>query len=356
METLIEHWIGRIADAASAGRTLAIRGGGSKAFYGCPEQGEVLEVAGHRGIVAYEPTELVVTVRAGTPLRELAAALAEKGQCLPFEPPHFGAAATVGGMLASGLSGPRRQAVGAVRDYVLGVKLLSATGEVLSFGGQVMKNVAGYDVPRLIAGSLGTLGVVLEVSLKVLPLPVAETSLRFAIDQATALSQLNQWGGRPLPISASCWNDGVLTLRLSGAAAAVAAAQRALGGDELSAGLAAAFWLSLREQTYAFFAGDEPLWRLSLPSVAPAQALSGSTLIEWGGAQRWLRGGDPRTIRVAVAKAGGHATLFRADDALKASAGVFQPLAPALLRIHRNLKHAFDAPGVFNRGRMYPGL
>lgn len=356
MEALIENWVGRVAEAASAGRSLAIRGGGSKAFYGHPENGDVLEVGAYRGIVAYEPTELVVTARAGTPLSELAAALAEQGQWLPFEPPHFGAAATLGGMLAAGLSGPRRQAVGAVRDFVLGVKVLSGAGEVLSFGGQVMKNVAGYDVPRLMAGSLGTLGVLLEVSLKVLPLPVAEKSLRFTIDEASALARLNQWGGQPLPISASAWHDGVLTLRLSGAAAAVAAAQRALAGEELPEADAVAFWQSLREQTHAFFAGDGPLWRLSLPSVAPRQALPGSTLIEWGGAQRWLRAADSRAIREAAAKAGGHATLFRADDALKASAGVFQPLPAPLLRIHRNLKHAFDPQGVFNRGRMYPGL
>ena len=355
MDTLIEHWTARISEAASAGGKLAIRGGGSKSFYGGPEDGEALDVGGYRGIVAYEPTELVVTARAGTPLTELAATLAEKGQWLAFEPPYFGPAATVGGMLASVLSGPRRQAVGAVRDFVLGVKLLNGLGEVLSFGGQVMKNVAGYDVPRLIAGSLGTLGVVLEVSLKVLPLPVAEKSLRFALDEAAALRRLNQWGGRPLPISASAWHDGILTLRLSGAAAAVAAAQRTLAGEVLEDAEAAAFWPSLREQTHAFFAGDAPLWRLSLPSVAPPQAL-GPTLIEWGGAQRWLRAGDATAIRAAATQAGGHATLFRADDALKIAVGVFQPLTEPLARIHRNLKRAFDPQAVFNPGRLYPGL
>ena len=355
MDTLIEQWAARITEAANAGGRLAIRGGGSKAFYGGPEHGEPFEVGGYRGIVAYEPTELVVTARAGTSLAELAATLAEKGQWLAFEPPYFGPAATVGGMLASGLSGPRRQAVGAVRDFVLGVKLLNGLGEVLSFGGQVMKNVAGYDVPRLIAGSLGTLGVVLEVSLKVLPLPVAEKSLRFALDEATALQKLNQWGGRPLPISASAWHAGVLTLRLSGAAAAVAAAQRTLAGESLDDAEAAAFWFSLREQRHAFFAGHAPLWRLSLPSVAPSQAL-GPTLIEWGGAQRWLRADDAPAIRAAATQAGGHATLFRADDTLKTAVGVFQPLTEPLARIHRNLKHAFDPQAVFNPGRLYPGL
>ena len=353
METLIDDWRARIAAAAGSGGKLAIRGGGSKCFYGGPETGERLDVAVYSGIVAYEPTELVVTARAGTGLRELAATLAEKGQGLVFEPPHFGAAATVGGMLASGLSGPRRQAVGAVRDFVLGVKLLNGSGEVLTFGGQVMKNVAGYDVPRLLAGSLGTLGVVLEVSIKVLPLPVAEKTLRFALDEAAALQKLNQWGGRPLPISASAWHDGLLTLRLSGAAAAVAAAERELAGEVLAD--ADAFWDSLREQKQAFFLGDAPLWRLSLPSVTPPQAL-GETLIEWGGAQRWLRGGDARRIRAAAAKAGGHATLFRGDDALKTEVGVFQPLTAPLARIHRHLKQAFDPQGVFNPGRMYPGL
>ncbi|SBT05678.1 glycolate oxidase FAD binding subunit [Candidatus Accumulibacter aalborgensis] len=355
MDTLIEAWAGRIVDAARSGCPLAIRGGGSKTFYGGPEEGEPFAVGAYSGIVAYEPTELVVTARAGTPLVELAAVLAEKGQWLAFEPPYYAPSATVGGMLACALSGPRRQAVGAVRDFVLGVKVLNGLGDVLSFGGQVMKNVAGYDVSRLMAGSLGTLGIVLEVSLKVLPLPVSEKSVRFALDEATALTKLNQWGGRPLPISASAWHDGVLTLRLTGAAAAVAAAQRALAGEALADADGEVFWHSLREQTHVFFAGDAPLWRLSLPSVAPAQAL-GSTLIEWGGAQRWLRNGDSRVIRAAAAKAGGHATLFRGDAALKASAGVFQPLSAPLARIHRNLKQAFDPQGVFNPGRMYPGL
>ena len=276
MDALIDSWLGRIGEAGARGGKLAIRGGGSKAFYGGVETGEPFAVGEYRGIVAYEPTELVVTARAGTRLADLAATLAAKGQWLPCEPPHFGSQATVGGMLACGLSGPRRQAMGAVRDFVLGVRLLDGRGQILTFGGQVMKNVAGYDVPRLLAGSLGTLGVILEVSLKVLPQPVAECSLRFAIDEAAALQRLNQWGGRPLPISASAWHEGVLTLRLSGAAAAVAAAQRTLGGELLAAADAAAFWQALREHEHAFFAGEGPLWRLGLPSVAPPTADRGA--------------------------------------------------------------------------------
>lgn len=355
MDGLLAEYVARVADAAAGGGNLAIRGGGSKIFYGGPERGERLDLGAYRGVVAYEPTELVVTARAGTPLVELDAALAGKGQYLAFEPPHFGPTATVGGMLAAGLSGPRRASVGALRDFVLGVRLLSGSGEVLSFGGQVMKNVAGYDVARLMAGSLGTLGVLLEVSLKVLPRPVAEKTLRFAIGEAAALALLNQWAGKPLPISASAWHDGVLTLRLSGAAAAVAEAHRLLAGDEVADAEAASFWQSLREQTHGFFAGEEPLWRLSLPSVTPPQAL-GMTLIEWGGAQRWLRGGDPAQFRAAAVRAGGHATLFRAEHALKATVGVFQPLSQPLVRIHRNLKRAFDPQGVFNPGRLYPDL
>ena len=356
MDAALSQIIDRVRDSAARQAPLCIRGGGTKDFHGpgAPRHaGEPLDMRPLAGIVSYEPSELVVTALAGTPLAELEALLARHGQCLAFEPPRFAAGGTVGGMVAAGLSGPARASVGAVRDFVLGVEIINGRGELLRFGGQVMKNVAGYDVSRLLAGSLGTLGVLLEVSLKVLPLPVAEKSLRFAIDEATALQKLNQWGGRPLPISASAWHDGILTLRLSGAAAAVAAAERLLAGEWVDAAEAEVYWRSLREQTHAFFAGDAPLWRLSLPSVAPPQGF-GATLIEWGGAQRWLRAGDARALRSAAAKAGGHATLFRGDDALKAAVGVFQPLPAPLAKIHRHLKLAFDPQEVFNPGRMYP--
>ncbi len=353
MDAQIKEWAERIAAAAGAGRSFCIRGGGTKDFYGQPPSGEALATNAWRGIVSYEPTELVVTARAGTPLAELETALREKGQCLPFEPPHFGAGATVGGMVAAGLSGPRRSAVGAVRDYVLGVKMLDGKGELLAFGGQVMKNVAGYDVPRLMAGSLGTLGLLTEVSLKVLPLPMAGMTLRFAMGETEALKKLNEWGGKPLPVAASVWHDGALTLRLAGAVAAVRAARQTLGGEEV--GDAGAFWQSIREQTHPYFAGGTPLWRLSVASVAPPICCSGPTLVEWGGALRWLRGDQgAEQVRTLAASAGGHATLFRSDAALKNAAGAFQPLSPVLAKIHRNLKQAFDPAGVFNRGRMYP--
>jgi glycolate oxidase FAD binding subunit len=343
-----------IRAAAADGRPLRIRGGGTKDFYGQSLAGEILNTRGYAGIVAYDPTELVVTVRGGTPLAELEAALAKKNQMLPFEPPHFGADATVGGAVAAGLAGPRRAAAGAVRDFVLGVRLLDGRGQDLSFGGQVMKNVAGYDVSRVMAGALGTLGLIAEVSLKVLPVPVAEATLRFEMPEDKAIEATNRWAGRPLPISATAYADGDLALRLSGAAAAVRAAREKLGGAPVDADGAARFWSGIREQTDPFFAGAEPLWRLSVPSATPPLGLEGRTLVEWGGALRWLASNaDARHVREAVGRAGGHATLFRRGDK---SVGVFHPLAPSVGTIHRRLKAEFDPRGILNRGRMYADL
>jgi glycolate oxidase FAD binding subunit len=342
---------GAIRAAAADGRPLRIRGGGTKDFYGQSLEGEILDTRGYAGIVAYDPTELVVTVRGGTPLAELEAALARKNQMLPFEPPHFGADATVGGAVAAGLAGPRRAAAGAVRDFVLGVRLLDGRGQDLSFGGQVMKNVAGYDVSRVMAGALGTLGLIAEVSLKVLPVPVAEATLRFEMPEDKAIEATNRWAGRPLPISATAYADGDLALRLSGAAAAVRAAREKLGGAPVDADGAARFWSGIREQTDPFFAGAEPLWRLSVPSATPPLGLEGRTLVEWGGALRWLASNaDARHVREVVGRAGGHATLFRRGDK---SVGVFHPLAPSVGTIHRRLKAEFDPRGILNRGRMY---
>jgi glycolate oxidase FAD binding subunit len=342
----------KIRDAAAAQRPLSIRGGGSKDFYGNAPRGEPLDTRECAGIVAYEPTELVVTARCGTLLSELEQTLAEKGQFLAFEPPHFGPGATLGGCVAAGLSGPRRAAAGSVRDAMLGAKIVDGRGQLLSFGGQVMKNVAGYDVSRLLAGSLGTLGLIVEVSLKLLPRPVTELTHRFEMPQAQALEALRRWGGQPLPISASAWRDGRLALRFSGAPSAVQAAARKLGGESVTAGEAAAFWNGVREQTDAFFAGDAPLWRLSLPVQAPVLELAGGQLLEWGGALRWLRSdADAATVRSAASRAGGHATLFRAADKRE---GAFAPLPPLLARLHRDLKKTFDPAGIFNPGRMYP--
>lgn len=360
----IARFADRIRTASADQRPLRIRGSGSKDFYGGAPAGELLDTRGHAGIVDYEPSELVVTVRCGTPLAELEAALRARGQMLAFEPPHFGKEATVGGMLAAGLSGPRRQAVGSVRDFVLGMQVMDGRGEVLGFGGRVMKNVAGYDVSRLMAGSLGTLGLILEASIKTLPLPVAEATLRFELPEDRAIEMLNRWGGRPLPVSASAWTGEELMLRLSGAGAAVRAAAEHLGGERMFDGDADSCWAGVREQTHAFFQtasnNASPLWRLSVPSTTPAAAfaaLPGARFIEWGGAQRWLAThADARVIREAAARVGGHATLFRAPDTLGKTGGVFQPLAPVLMALHHKLKGAFDPQGIFNPGRLYPEL
>jgi len=365
----LAHLIEQVQAARASRTPLQIVGGHTKAFYGEPPQGQLLDVRPLRGISSYEPSELVCTVRAGTPLAELEAALAEKGQCLPFEPPRFAspgnlAGGTVGGMVAAGLAGPSRAAVGGVRDYVLGATLLNGHGQVLSFGGQVMKNVAGYDVSRLLAGSMGVLGLICEVSLKVLPVAPATTTLRFELDEAQALQQLNAWGGQPLPIQASAWWSGTLVLRLSGAAAAVHSASQRLckeaGGEVVDAAMAAGFWLGLRDHTDEFFAGAQQavavgatLWRLSVPQTAPPLRLSGEQLIEWGGGQRWVVTTSPAaTVREAAAKVGGHATVFRGNKA----GGALAPLSAPLQRIHRALKAEFDPDRIFNPGRLYADL
>jgi glycolate oxidase FAD binding subunit len=351
MQDIVQQFSESIRGAAENQTALRIRGGGSKDFYGAALNGKILDTGPYSGIVAYEPTELVITARAGAPLAEIEAALKERGQMLAFEPPHFGTA-TLGGCIAAGLCGPRRAAAGAARDFVLGVRMMDGRGNDLRFGGQVMKNVAGYDVSRLMTGSLGTLGLILEVSLKVLPLPPAEATLHFELPEDKAIQILNQWAGRPLPISASAYTGGELGIRLSGAAAAVEAACKKLDGERIDDAQAQKFWVGVREQTNPFFRSAAPLWRLSVKSTTPPLKLPGVQLIEWGGALRWLKSdADAKTIRDAAVSAGGHATLFRASDK---SAGVFQPLTPALLKIHRRLKQNFDPAGIFNPGRLYP--
>lgn len=360
VDAALSEILERVRAAAGRGQALRIRGGGSKDFYGEPAQGELLQTRPLQGLVAYEPSELVVTARAGMPLAQLEALLTAEGQCLPFEPPHFAGGATVGGMVAAGLSGPARASVGAVRDYVLGLNLVNGKGEHLVFGGQVMKNVAGYDVSRLMAGALGTLGLITEVSLKVLPVAPAEATLRFEMPQAEALRRLNAWGGQPLPLNASCWVEeapgrGVLLLRLRGAVAAVESACRSLGGERQDTAQAAAHWQLLRDQALPWFQ-QQPgleLWRLSVPQAAPVVELPEAQLVEWHGAQRWVhvQAGRGAALRDIAQRAGGHATLWRAPDATR---GRFHPLSPALARIHAALKREFDPAGVFNRGRLDP--
>lgn len=343
-----------IRAAAAQRRPLSIRGGATKSFYGHPVEGEALDMRGYSGVVDYEPSELVISVRAGMSLAEVEALLADNNQMLAFEPPHFAQGATIGGAVASGLSGPRRQAAGAARDFVLGLRMLDGRGDDLRFGGQVMKNVAGYDVSRLMVGALGTLGVLTEISLKVLPRPPAEATLRFEMPEAVAIQTLNTWSARPLPISASVYHDGELHVRLSGAQVAVDAARARLGGDAVSEAQATQLWQSMRDHTAPFFQTNAPLWRVSVPSVAKALELPGAQLIEWGGALRWLvTQADVRTVRAAAEARGGHATLFRYSGA---EVAVFHPLPQVTMDIHRRLKNEFDPQGILNPGRMYRDL
>ena len=346
-----------VCEAAATRTPLRIRAGGTKDFYGNPTAGSVLDPRCHTGIVAYEPSELVVTACAGTLLTELESALARHGQMLAFEPPHFGDAATLGGCIAAGLAGPRRTAYGpcygGVRDFVLGARMMDGRGEILTFGGTVMKNVAGYDLARLLVGSLGVLGVILEVSVKVLPQPPVQLTLSFELTQQASLERLNAWAGQPLPLSASMWHAGVLSVRLSGSRAAVADARGRLGGEMMDVSSADAFWMQIREQTHPFFAGAEQLWRVCVPSTMPGLELHGSQMIEWGGALRWLRSSQAAQAIRAVAQAGGgHATLFRGESACE----VFTPVSAPLLAVHRRLKAHFDPAGIFNPGRLYPEL
>ncbi len=345
----------RVRAAAADGTPLALRGNGTKAFLGRPVDGEPLDLAGHAGILNYQPKELVVTARCGTTLADLQAVLAEQGQMLPFEPPSFGPGATIGATIACGLSGPARPYAGAARDLVLGTRVLTGRGQVLRFGGEVMKNVAGYDISRLMTGAYGTLGVLLDVSVKVLPIPPARRTLAQPRPPAEAIELMNRWAARPLPINATCYDGERLWVRLAGAEQGVAAAVPEIGGDAVDEAEADAFWDSkIREQRHGFFAGDQPLWRLSVPQTSAPLELPGKQLIEWGGAQRWLRGyAAPDTIRSAAARVGGHATLFRGGDR---AGEVFQRPPPELMRLHLSLKQAFDPNRILNPGRMFDGV
>lgn len=353
MDPVLEALQHRVRAAAERGTPLCIRGGGSKDFYGGAANGEVIDTRSYAGVVDYDPTELVITARGGSSLADIESAMRASGQMLGFEPPHFAAAATLGGTIASGLSGPRRPYAGAARDLVLGVRILDGRGEDLTFGGRVMKNVAGFDVARLMTGALGTLGIITEVSLKCLPLPKAESTRCFECSADQAIGMVNEWGGQPLPLSATCAHDGRLHVRLSGAVPAVAAAVVRLGGEPTDA--PEAFWHDVRDHRHAFFAEARargtPLWRLSVQSTSPYADLGGLQLIEWGGALRWLAAGertDPARVRAWAKGHGGHATLFRTER--KEGTG-FAPLEEPLLSLHRKLKAAFDPQGILNRGR-----
>ena len=379
MTSSLQHLQDQINAARADKKTLRIRGGGSKDFYGnALGDHTVLDTRPHSGIASYEPSELVVTVRAGTPLAELEATLLEKNQYLPFEPPSFTSDGTVGGMVASGLSGAARASVGSVRDHVLGIQIINGAGEILNFGGTVMKNVAGYDVSRLMAGSMGTLALVTEVSLKVLPIPVADATLMCQIGQAAALRLMNQWRAQPLPINSTAWlrDDTAspaadyLFVRLRGAKAAVDSALgliqqgvQAAGGTatQMDTTAAALDWRTANNHQMPFFteapAPDMCLWRLSIAATTPALDIPHPQYIEWQGAQRWLwaRAGERAALQAIASKAGGHATLFKSSQALNETDKVgaaFQPQSAVLAKINQGLREQLDPHGIFNTGRL----
>jgi glycolate oxidase FAD binding subunit len=336
--------------AASATRTpLRIVGGDTKAFYGRLVAAEPLDVSGYRGVVDYEPSELVITARGGTPISEIEALLAQRGQRLAFEPPVLGPASTLGGVVASGFAGPRRPFAGAVRDSVLGVTVLNGKGEALRLGGTVFKNVAGFDSFRLMAGALGCLGVLLDISLRVAPIPAAELSRSFDLAWPTAQVWLTALMRRPLPLSGAAHDGQRLHLRLSGPEGALESAAAELGGEPTPL----SFWEDLRHRRTGVLTAPR-LWRLSVSRTAPLTELPGEAVRDWAGAEIWLAS-DAATdrIRRLAEGAGGHATLYRgaAPDE-----EVFTPLPIPLLALHKRLKAAFDPAGVFNPGRMYEGL
>jgi len=369
-----QQWVDQVQDAAQRGACLRVRGGGSKDHLGDTSRGELLDARVWSGIEVYEPSELIVRVRAGTPLREVEAVLAERGQCLAFEPPRYAFGATqssegtIGGMVASGISGPARVSRGAVRDHVLGSTLLTGRGETLAFGGAVMKNVAGFDLSRLLAGSMGTLGVILDVTLKVMPHPVVAATMRFELSEAEALAQVNQWAAQPLPLDASAWWDGMLLLRLRGARAAVASAVQRLyrerKGELLAPPAAEGFWQGVRDHSDEFFvrarqavmqAGKSgvTLWRISVPPTTAPLGLHGEQLTEWFGGLRWVCTPAPAAaVHVAMAKVGGHAQAFLSlnNSALVSAAA----LSPVQRRLHEQVQRAFDPHGVFDTGRLWP--
>lgn len=368
LKSHIDVLIDQVRAASAAGTPLCIRGGGSKDFLGGPLVGEGVSTRSLSGIVAYEPSELYLTARAGTPLQAIEVALAQRGQHLAFEPPRLAHDSTLGGVVASGLSGPSRAggsaSGGALRDHVLGATLLNGRGELLRFGGTVMKNVAGFDVARLLAGSMGTLGIIVDVTLKVMPLPAATATLRFDCSEDDALASLARAASKPWPIDACAWWDGTLLLRLRGAHADVGVAVRSLGGELLDAPLAESFWSGLRDQRDEFFtkaraavaagAGRVGLWRLSVPPTTPALGLPGEQLIEWGGALRWACTAlKPEQVRERVARVGGHATLYVSHPSMRRTDVVVPPLPEPLYRLHRDIKRAFDPAGIFNRGRWF---
>ena len=354
MQATLSELRERIKAAHDKRQPLRLRGSGTKDFYAetSHTEHELVDLRTYAGIVDYEPSELFITARCGTPLKEIETTLAKNNQFLAFEPPTFGGDPTIGGVIAAGLSGPRRMYAGAARDFVLGATLLNGQGEILRFGGQVMKNVAGFDVSRLLCGSLGILGVITEVSLKVLPKPRVEQTIRFALSAEKAVEAFNRWSSQPLPISGAGWWEGSARVRLSGSASAVRAARERMGGDLVNPSMADEWWNSLRHHTHSIFRRNDTVWRLSVPDTTPPLSLPDDPLIDWGGALRWYATTEPDARAVATS-AGGTALCWKGAPP---ASGRFHPLQPAVAALHRRLKERFDPHGIFNPGRLIAGI
>ena len=327
---------------------LRIEGGSSKSFYGREIEGKTLSLSHNRGIIEYEPSELYLTAKSGTPLSVIEQTIAEQNQMLPCEPPHFKNSATLGGTVACGLSGPRRANAGNVRDCILGTEIINGKGEVLNFGGKVMKNVAGYDASRLMCGALGTLGVLISVTLRLLPKPELEQTTVLELNKSAAISKMNDWASTPLPISATFYDGSLLYIRLSGSASAVNASSQKIGGE-----IHADIWESVKEHQHRFFNTDMPLWRISVPPNTKTLTLPGESVMEWNGGLRWCRtDANEKIIQEQASKVAGHATLFKGN----AETEKFQPLQDAVMKIHKKLKNVFDPAGILNPGKMFSEL
>lgn len=338
----------KLQDAYQQKQTLQIKAGGTKDFYGRNIQAKTLSLADHTGVIEYEPSELYITARSGTPLLEIEQTIAKQNQILPCEPPHFGTTATLGGMIASGLAGPRRVNAGSVRDCVLGTEILNGKGEHLRFGGKVMKNVAGYDVSRLMCGALGTLGVLISVSLRLLPKPVCEQTIALTLDSNVAIKKMNQWANTPIPISATFYDGNELYVRLSSSLSAIEACKKEIGGELVDNN--DIFWSNIKEHAHDFFISDKSLWRISVPPNTEVLNIPGDSVIEWNSALRWyISDADENTIRSEANRVGGHATLFKGN----VTEQVFHPLSEPSMKLHKKLKYVLDPAGILNPGRMF---
>lgn len=341
----------RIQDAYQQKQPLEIIAGNTKSFYGRKIDAVPFSTLQHTGITEYEPSELYISARSGTTLKEIEQTILNNNQILPFEPPYFGSSATLGGCVASGLSGPRRATSGAVRDCILGTEIINGKGEYLRFGGKVMKNVAGYDVSRMMCGALGTLGVLMSITIRLLPKPQSEQTLVFSMSPDDSILHMNKWANTPMPISASFYDEVNLYIRLSGSASSIDKCVKEIGGDLVNS--SDIFWMDIKEQTHKFFLTELPLWRICVPPNSPTLNISGDCVMEWNGALRWyVTEQSESEIRAEVLRVNGHAMLFRGENTQQK----FHPLTDAAMRIQTNLKQAFDPVGILNPGKMYAEL